>query len=279
MKLFSLIVLTMIAFASNSILNRMAVGAEAIDASGFAVIRVVAGAVMLALLARGRMRLFGPGRAVGAISLAVYMIGFSLAYRALDAGLGALVLFGTVQIGMFGWSAFRGNPATGRQIAGAAIAFCGLALALWPGQEATVGLAGSLFMIIAGLGWAAYTLNGRGSADPLADTGANFVMCLPLMCLLFLGPAMHTDAYGAGLAVVCGAATSGLGYALWYWVLPQIKAQSAAVLQLSVPLIAIAGGAVFLGESLTPKLAGAALFVLGGIALSVTTGSAPKDRT
>lgn len=278
MKLILLICLTMIAFASNSVLNRMAVGSDAIDASGFAVLRVLAGAVMLAILARGRMKLFAPGRTVGAVSLAVYMIGFSLAYRTLDAGLGALILFGTVQIGMFGWSAWTGNQPTARQIAGAIVAFAGLTIALWPGQGAAVGLVSSFLMLLAGLGWAAYTLNGRGAKDPLAETGANFVMCLPIMCLLFFGPAMHANAYGVMLAIVCGAATSGLGYALWYWVLPQIKPQSAAVLQLSVPIIAIAGGALFLGEALTSKLAIAAGLVIGGIALAVTTGSVRAGR-
>lgn len=278
MKLAVLIVVTMIAFASNSLLNRMAVGAGAIDASGFAVLRVLAGAVTLALLARGRIKLFGPGRAIGAVSLGVYMIGFSLAYRTLDAGLGALILFGTVQIGMFGWSTWTGNRPTARQIAGAGVAFTGLVIALWPGQGAAVGLGSSFLMLLAGLGWAAYTLNGRGATDPLAETGANFVMCLPLMCLLFLGPAMHANFYGVVLAIICGAATSGLGYALWYWVLPQVKAQSAAVLQLSVPIIAIAGGALFLGETLTLAVAIAAALVVGGIALAVTSGSARAGR-
>ena len=278
MRLPLLICLTMIAFAANSVLTRMAVGSSAIDASGFAIIRVLAGATTLSILARGKLQLLSKTRAVGAVSLAIYMIGFSLAYRSLDAGLGALILFGAVQIAMFGWSSLRGDRPSKRQMIGASIAFAGLALALWPTQDAEVAITGSLLMLLAGLGWAAYTLNGRGAADPLAETGANFVMALPLMCLLFLGPSMFANAYGVTLAIVSGALTSGLGYALWYAILPKIKTQSAAVLQLSVPIIAIVAGVVFLGETLTLKIMLAAALVLGGIALAVTTGSSQPSH-
>lgn len=278
MRLTALICLTLIAFASNSILNRMAVGAGHIDASSFAVLRTLSGAVMLILLAHGRVRLWTRGRIVGAGSLAIYMIGFSLAYRSLDAGLGALILFGAVQVGMFGWSALRGTPSTGAQIAGAGIAFAGLIVALWPGANAAYGVVDSSLMAIAGLAWGAYTLNGRGTRDPLAETGANFIICLPLILWLLTLTELQASGTGVLLAVVCGAVTSGLGYALWYTVLPQIRAQTASVLQLGVPLIAMAGGALLLGEAFTLKLGVSSVLVLGGILLAITSVSAPADR-
>lgn len=277
MRLTLLICLTMIAFASNSILNRMAVGPGHIDASSFAVLRVVFGAVMLAALARGRLQLIAPGRAVGAVSLAIYMAGFSLAYRTLDAGLGALILFGTVQIGMFSWAAFRGNTPSFRQLAGAGIAFAGLVLVLWPTGEAQFGL-GVLLMVCAGLGWAAYTLAGKGATDPLAETGANFIMSLPLVLGLLLLSDLQTNALGVCLAFLSGAITSGLGYALWYSVLPRLAPQNAAVIQLSVPILAIAGGAVLLGEVFSLKLGLATILVIGGIALALTSQSVPTRR-
>lgn len=277
MRLSLLICVTMLAFASNSILNRMAVGPGHIDASSFAVLRVIFGAVALGLLARGRLRLFGPGRAVGAISLAVYMAGFSLAYRTLDAGLGALILFGTVQIGMFSWAAFRGTMPSMRQITGAAIAFAGLVIVLWPSGQAEFGL-GGLLMVCAGFGWAAYTLVGKGATDPLAETGANFIMCLPLVLGLLLLSDLQTNGMGVFLAFLSGAITSGLGYAMWYSILPRLPAQNAAVIQLCVPVLAIAGGAVLLGEALSLKLGLAALLVIGGIALALTSQSAPAGR-
>lgn len=281
MRLILLTCLTMIAFASNSVLNRMAVDGGGIDPSSFAMIRVLAGAVTLCLILTvqgGRLPLLERDRIVGALSLAAYMIGFSLAYVTLDAGLGALILFGTVQVTMFGWSALRGATPTLRQMAGASIAFAGLLIALWPKDGAAGDVAGAALMVIAGLGWAAYTLVGKGAKDPLAATAANFVLTLPLLALLLFGAGLHAAPTGIVLAIISGALTSGLGYALWYTILPRFAGQAAAVIQLSVPIIAIAGGAVLLGEALTLSLALAAALVVGGIAVAVTASAAPAGR-
>ena len=277
MRLSLLICLTLVAFASNSVLNRMAVGEDHIDAASFAVLRVASGAIALSMLAWKRMRFASPGRLVGTLSLGVYMVGFSLAYRTLDAGLGALILFGTVQIGMFGWTAYRGSQPTLRQLIGASIAFGGLTLVLWPGQNAQFG-SGAVLMVFAGLGWAAYTLAGKGTADPLAETGANFVMVFPLVLVLLLMSDLQASLLGVALAVVSGAVTSGLGYALWYSILPRFSAQNAAVLQLCVPVLAISGGAFLLGEVLSWQLGLSAVLVIGGIALALTSQPVQADR-
>ena len=273
---------TMVAFASNSLLNRLAVDSGSIDASSFAVIRVLAGAVALCMILSvrgGGLPIVARGRGLGVLSLSVYMVGFSLAYVTLDAGLGALILFGTVQVTMFGWGALRGSVPSLRQLTGASIAFAGLIYALWPRDGAgETELAGALLMVLAGVGWAAYTLAGRGATDPLAATAANFVMTLPLMLLLLVGASLHVTATGVALAILCGAVTSGLGYALWYHVLPQLMSQTAAVLQLSVPIIAIAAGAALLGETVGLDLVLSALLVLGGIAAAITAPKAPEDR-
>lgn len=274
-RLFLLTALTMVAFAANSVLNRAAVDSGLIDASGFALIRVVAGAVVLGMIhtARtraGRMVFFARRRLVGASALAAYLIGFSLAYVSLDAGLGALILFGTVQVAMFCYaSLFRDRP-NRQQIVGATVAFAGLVLALWPGQGGSgTSIFGAAAMVFAGLGWAAYTLVGQKAQDPLAETGANFICAVPLVAALMLGPQLHAAFGGILLAIVSGAITSGLGYALWYQVLPQLRGQTAAVVQLSVPIIALAGGAVFLGEALSITVAVATVLVISGIALAI----------
>lgn len=301
MRLAGLIALTMVAFAANSVLNRLAVGFGAIDSASFAVIRVASGAVVLGLLAGRRMKVFpiaGAIRAMrgapplahpavlekrrskglwGAVSLSIYMVGFSLAYQSLDAGIGALLLFGTVQVALFAFQAVQGGVAV-RAMLGAGIAFGGLALALWPAPGAAVSLGGAGLMTAAGLGWAAYTWLGRGAQDPLAETGVNFVYALPLTAtVLILGP-LYLSGPGVLLAMIAGGVTSALGYALWYAVLPRLTGQTAAVVQLSVPVIAIAGGALLLGEPVGARVLGAAVLVLGGIALAVTSGSAPKGR-
>ena len=282
MRLILLTVFTMLAFAANSILTRMAIEGGHIDPSSFAAIRIVAGAValtMILILRGGRLPLFERARIVGALSLAGYMIGFSLAYATLDAGLGALILFGVVQVTIFVYGALRGAVPSPRQLRGAGVAFIGLIIALWPSDGSSSSITGTALMVVAGLGWAAYTLVGRGATNPLAATAANFVLATPLLLVILIGQSLNANVLGIGLAILCGAVTSGLGYSLWYSVLPKMTSTTAAIVQLSVPIIAIGAGAVFLGEAVGIVIIIAATLVVGGIALAVTTRSVPKDRT
>ena len=274
MRLFLLTALTMCAFAANSILNRLAIDSGAGDPAGFAVVRVLSGALVLSLLVwfrAGQLPLRNPRRIAGAGALAVYMIGFSIAYLTLDAGLGALILFGVVQITMFAVTAVTGSAPTTRQIAGAMIALAGLAYVLWPVGAVQVDPTGALLMTAAGIGWAAYSLVGRSEPDALAGTAANFVVALPLTALVLIvsGGEWRMTGVGYGLAIISGAVTSGMGYALWYRVLPQLAPTTAAVVQLSVPIIAILGGVLLLGEVASLRLVLGAALVLGGIALAV----------
>lgn len=282
MRLILLTSLTMMAFASNSILNRLAVGAGHIDATSFAAVRIVAGAIALCMILSvrgGSLPLFEKSRIVGALSLAAYMIGFSLAYATLDAGLGALILFGVVQVTLFAYGVVTGVAPTPRQMMGAGVAFAGLLIALWPGEAGSADIGGTVLMVIAGFGWAAYTLAGRKAKNPLAATAANFVLAMPLLLILLAGQNLEWNLTGVGLAIVAGALTSGLGYALWYSVLPEMSPSTAAVVQLSVPIIAILTGAILLGEAISISILVAAALVVGGIAVAVTSQSVPVDRT
>lgn len=270
MRLFLLTALTMLAFAANSVLNRWAVGPGHIGAVEFAVIRLVAGAVTLVLLVlwqRGGLAWPGrKGRVAGVAGLSAYLIGFSLAYRGLDAGTGALVLFGTVQVTMFAGALLSGEAVPARRWAGAGLALGGLAIIAAP---ATAGMLPLALMAGAGLGWGVYSLAGRGAVDPLAATAWNFLLSVPLVVPFgLLAGVAAPDAVGVALAVVSGAVTSGLGYALWYAVLPRLGAARAAVAQLTVPVIAALGGAVLLAEVPDLRFWLAAALVLGGVALA-----------
>ncbi len=269
LRLFLLTALTMLAFAANSVLNRWAVGPGHIGAVEFAVIRLLAGAIVLAGLVLWQRRgLAWPGlqgRAAGVLGLSAYLIGFSLAYRGLDAGTGALVLFGMVQVTMFAGALVARETVPARRWAGAGLALGGLALIAAPGA---VALGPLTLMAVAGVGWGIYSLAGRGATDPLAATAWNFTLAVPVVLPLALIGFARPDAAGVWLAVVSGAVTSGLGYALWYAVLPRLGAARAAVAQLTVPVLAALGGAVLLAEGPGLRFWLASALVLGGVALA-----------
>lgn len=265
----------MVAFASNSILNRWALLDGTTGPAAFQALRVVAGAVclgVLLLLRGGLPPLLVRRRAVGTGSLMAYMLGFSFAYVALDAGVGALILFGGVQVTMFAGALLKGERPPVLRWVGAAVAFGGLVWLLWPGAFGAPPLGAALMMGIAAVSWGIYSLAGRGASDPMAETGANFICSIPfaLVALLIVQDGMSVS--GAFLAIVCGAMTSGLGYALWYSVLPKLDAAVAALVQLTVPVIAVLGGVLILGEVASGRLIMASAVVLGGVALGVLGG-------
>ncbi len=275
MRLLFLTSLAMIAFAANSVLTRMAVGSGEIDPLGFALVRLIVGAVVLLMLVAlragvrgGRLWPGNAGRVVGALALMTYLVGFSLAYAALDAGVGALILFGMVQITMFAGAFAAREAVPGRRWAGAGVAFAGLVVLMLPGG-AGVSLLHAGWMALAGIGWGIYSLAGRGQADALGATAWNFALAVPLGLLVLRADMTAATGTGIGLAVLSGAVSSGLGYALWYAVLPQLGAARAAVAQLTVPLLAALGGVVLLGEGLGLRFGLAAVLVLGGVAVAL----------
>ena len=280
MRLLLLTSLTMIAFAANSVLTRAGVAGAGMSVELFGLIRLGSGALILLGLcvATGRkVQLFSLRRALGVLGLVLYIIGFTEAYLGMDAGLGALVLFGTVQVTMFAGAVVLRETLPRLRVLGALVALAGLIYLVWPWQEIARSQINLAMMIVAGLGWGLYSLAGKGSADSLADTAANFLLASVVLPLIFLvlgdAPVSMEQVFNGGrglwLAVVSGAVASGLGYALWYRVLPDLPSSVAAVVQLTVPPIALLGGVIFLGEALTAKFAIAALVILGGVALSV----------
>jgi drug/metabolite transporter (DMT)-like permease len=273
MKLASLVALTMVAFAANSVLNRLGVADGMTDPVSFAALRLFSGALALTALvlaSRRSLSLWGRSRAIGAGSLAVYMIGFSLAYLTLDAGVGALILFGGVQITIFVVVLLRGEPLPRARWQGAGLAMIGLAYLLLPGAAAP-DFGGALLMGAAAIGWGVYTLVGRTEPDALAATAGNFIIATIAMaaCLLLLPGAHQISASGAVYAVISGVVTSAMGYALWYRLLPQLEASIAGIAQLTVPVIALFGGMLFLGEAVTLSFVLASALVLGGVAWSL----------
>jgi drug/metabolite transporter (DMT)-like permease len=280
MRVIVLVALAMLAFAGNSLLCRLALRDTAIDAASFTTLRLVSGALALWLIVRlrGVEDATAGGDWRSACALFVYAAGFSFAYLALDAGTGALLLFGAVQATMIGHGLARGERLRGPQWLGLALAMGGLVGLLLPGVSMPPP-GGAALMLCAGVAWGIYSLRGRGAGDPTAVTAGNFLRAVPfalaLGALCFARASI--DTVGVAYALLSGVLTSGIGYAIWYAALPSLRAASAATIQLSVPALAAFGGALLLGETPGLRLLLASGAILGGIALVILAGARPRQ--
>ena len=266
-----LTLLAMTAFAGNSLLCRQALKHTSIDPATFTTLRIASGALVLWLIVRLRTATgSGNGRWRSALALFFYAAAFSFAYVSLSAATGALLLFGAVQATMIGIGLARGERLSARQLAGLLLALAGLAGLLLPGLSAPP-LVGAVLMLLAGVAWGAYSLLGKGAGDPTRVTAGNFLRAVPLAISLslLLMPAASWDTAGAIYALLSGALASGVGYAVWYTALRGLTATGAATVQLTVPVIAAAGGVVLLGEPVTLRLVLASIAILGGVWLVI----------
>ena len=274
-RLIVLTSLAMLAFAGNSLLCRLALKHSGIDAASFTTLRLLAGALVLALVVRIKQPTTASaptpgGNWLSALALFAYAAGFSFAYISLPAATGALLLFGAVQATMIGMGIWRGERLRGRQWLGVLLALGGLIGLMLPGLSAPP-LFGAVLMLGAGVAWGIYSLRGKGASDPTRVTAGNFLRAVPITLTLSLLMLNHVSLgqAGVGYALLSGALASGLGYAIWYSVLPAMKTTQAATVQLSVPVLATLGGLVFLGEALNGRMVMASITILGGIALVI----------
>ena len=273
MKIVLFTGLALIAFSFNSILCRMALGGGEADAASFTAIRLVSGAVMLAVIAAftGKAKkALRSGKWDAAFLLFLSAIAFSFAYLGLTAGTGALILFGSVQVTIIAIALVkRVRPGT-LEWTGLIAAITGLVYLVYPGISSPP-LYASVLMAIAGLAWGVYTVLGKGSKNPLLNTAGNFILSVPMILIAavpFL-PRMRISGRGLVLAIISGAVTSGIGYTLWYTVLKHHTPTRTAVMQLSVPVIVAVVGVLLLGESATLRLGIAGVLILGGIGMTV----------
>lgn len=274
MRVLLLVSLAMLAFAANSILARLALSDQVVDPLAYTGIRLVSGGAMLLAIIwlRNRRALLAIGRSgswVQTAALAGYALAFSLAYGWLGAATGALILFASVQVGMVARAIASGDRPGTLEWVGLALAMGAFVYLVSPGLAAPDPI-GAILMVISGLCWAAYSLLGRGSSQPLEDTAGNFLRATPLGLVLLAGGLMMAQPQwqGVALAMASGAIASGLGYAVWYAVLPSMSRTRAAIVQLSVPVLSALGGVLFIREMLNMRLAVSSLVILGGIAIA-----------
>jgi drug/metabolite transporter (DMT)-like permease len=283
----ALTLLALIAFASNSILTRMALGGRLIDAFSFTSVRLAAGAAMLVVLVRLRSGSWAPLRGsgqgggrgwTGPLALFGYAAPFTLAYVRIGAASGALILFGAVQLTMIGWGIAHGERPAARAWLGLVLAIGGLAWLMLP-SVSRPDVLGTALMVVAGMAWGAYSIAGRGTGDLIAANARSFLLATPLALALSLvaevAATRESSAPGVVLAVASGAVTSGLGYAIWYRAQRGLTVMQAAIVQLAVPIIAAVGAVAFLHERPTVRLVQAGALVLGGLTLAL---SAPRRR-
>jgi drug/metabolite transporter (DMT)-like permease len=279
-RIFALTAATMIAFAANSLLCRAALRGGALDPASFTAIRLVSGALVLIAItrawpgaegARGDARGRRDASWLSALALAAYAITFSYAYLRLGAGAGALLLFGSVQLTMITGGLVRGERPSPRQWIGLIVAATGMVMINLPSLERPPP-SGAALMIAAGIAWGIYSLRGRGATRPIVTTAENFVRSVPFAAVfgaIAIATTAQVTARGVILAVASGGVASGLGYCLWYAVLPSLGAARAAIVQLSVPVIAAGGAIVLLDEPLRRHVASGGAIILGGLALAL----------
>lgn len=275
LKVPLLSLIALLAFAGNSVLCRLALAEGSIDPAAFTFVRIISGAIVLmilVLIARGAaaepesQAIQIKHEWLAPLMLFAYAALFSFAYLSLDTGVGALILFGSVQISLLLMALFRGERFSMVEIGGLLLACSGLVYLVFP-ELSKPSLMGFVMMSLSGVAWAAYTLKGQGSTQALIDTNSNFAKAVPLVLLLLFvfRDALVITPFGVIMAIASGAVTSGIGYAVWYAVLPNLSTSQAGVMQLLVPIIAAAGGVVFAGELLSDRLIVASALTLGGI--------------
>lgn len=283
--IFILTVLSLIAFAANSILCRIALGQQYIDPAGFTIIRLLSGSIALYFILvfhqyrkkpdtnnssqhSGEHIATSKGSWLGSALLFAYALSFSYAYGYLDTGTGALILFGSVQICLILSALLAKQKLLNSEWLGLGLACIGFVYLIYP-ELTTPSLAGFILMMVSGVAWAGYTLVGKRSTAPLIDTCYNFFRTIPFVLILLVLTISTTEySYdGVLLAVLSGAIMSGVGYAIWYVALTGLTTTKAAVVQLLVPVIATIGGVIFMSEAMTTRLQISTVMVLGGIAL------------
>lgn len=273
-KLLALnLVISFLFLASNSVLCKLAFVDNAIDPASFTALRLIGGAVILLMLIAFQtpFKIKPTKNPLAGLMLFLYAIAFSYSYVHIDTGVGALILFGAVQMTMLGYAVFKKHALNGSTLFGALIAFIGLWVLVFPTQSYAISLWGAFLMALAGVAWAVYCIIGKNICAPLHTTYSNFLYA-SILVVLFLFVTNDTHYFtpkAIGLALISGALTSGIGYVLWYYVVQKIQTSTASIIQLFIPVLSTIGGVIFLNEHLSFQLILATITILSGIAISM----------
>ena len=273
-KIILFTTLALVAFAANSILCRFALGGALIDAASFTSIRICSGALLLGIIylfaKRNTKNISYRNKWIMPVMLTIYALFFSYAYVSLSTGTGALILFGAVQATMIisGW--IKGERMNVIQFAGLFLAIIGLVYLVFPGLSAPSPL-GAFLMAIAGIAWGVYSLLGRQAEDPVLTTAFNFIYSIPIVLVagFLVSTPVTVTSKGVLAAVMSGTLASGTGYVIWYAALKGLSSTRAAIVQLTVPVIAAIGGILLLSEDFSARFFIASIIILSGVGLAL----------
>ncbi|HAS6230911.1 TPA: EamA family transporter [Vibrio vulnificus] len=285
MSAFPLTAIAMIAFAANSVFCRLALAEQSIDPGSFTFIRLLSGAVTLLVILSftqaGQMRqllskstFLSRTSVLAGVALFGYAVAFSYAYVGLTTGTGALILFAVVQFSLIAFHLFSGHRPSKLEWGGVALSISGFIVLMSPSAQ-TPNAIDAFMMAIAGVCWAIFTLLGKQAQSPTQAIaqGFSFASLMALLCGFWLLNVSSVSVHGIVWALLSGVLASGIGYVVWYMAVKSLSVLQASIAQLSVPVIAMAAGVIWLNEPLTIVSTVASALVLGGIALIFTSNA------
>jgi drug/metabolite transporter (DMT)-like permease len=279
-KLVLFTTIAILGFAGNSILNRYALAGSTSSPMIYSLIRVISGAIFLLILCGGKIKELLAEKNLNyskyikaSLALSIYLWGFSMAYGFLSAGMGALILFTTVQLALFSIGLSKGVRPGIWSFTGLGISLLGLVILLYPTLSSENNPIHFSYMIVAGIAWAFYTYLGKGSTDPITENAIQFTLSgllIGIYVLIFNTDSLEDFTYNQITAsLLSGVICSGLAYSVWYKVLPNLTLSASALLQLFVPIITYIFGVILLGEALSLHIITSALIMTFGIALGI----------
>ena len=273
-RFISLVFISLLFISANSILCRMAISTQNIDAFSFTILRIFSGAILLLIIYFYKNRTLNfdmKKNWLSSFMLFLYAICFSYSYVNMFAGIGTLILFAVVQLSMILIAIFYKESFSINKILGIIVAFAGLVYLLYPKEDFSISFFHAFLMIISGIAWAIYTVIGKSSTNALLNTTDNFFKASIFVVLftIFFIDSLKLDFYTSILAISSGAITSALGYLIWYEILPKMQIITASVLQLIVPVLAIFLSVIILDEVLSFELLISTFVILFGIFIAL----------
>ncbi|WP_198305707.1 DMT family transporter [Arcobacter vandammei] len=277
-KLIGLLLLVLIFFASNSILARMAISTQNIDAFTFTFLRTISAMFVLLILffyKNKNLKISLKTNYLGGFMFFLYAICFSYSYINMFAGVGTLILFAVVQLTMIILALFFNEKLTLNKIIGISIALGGLVYLLYPKDDFTISYFHTFLMFLSGAGWAVFSVIGKKSQNATLNATDSFIkatiftIIFAIFYLTFFENNFKIDLATSFMAILSGSITTAFGVFLWYFILPKIEIMTASIVQLIVPILAIILSVIFLGEVLTFELVVSTFIILLGIFLAL----------